>query len=206
MVKKKVTLQNFVKHGYKPVTPWAIDQIAYLEDIIRSLIIYIKGAKKLDPDKVTDKLMGTLKEIKEAKVIKLKLIRLEETPEGAIGVLMFEEQVFCLTLEPDARDTVRFQIPVGIHPMRQFKGTEETKWHDTLEVVVKGHTVLLFHSGNVEKHSVGCILLGSEASKLRGQRAVLNSGNTFTRFKEEVVPTIQDGDEIEIINFINGSM
>lgn len=206
MAKKKVTLQNFVKHGYKPLTPWAMDQIAYLEDFFRSLIIYVKRAKNLDPDKIADRLMGVLKEVKEAKVIKLKLIRLEETPEGAVGVLMFEDRVFCLTLEPDAGDSVRFQIPAGIHPLRQFKGTKETKWHNTLEVIVKDHTALLFHSGNVEKHSLGCVLLGSEASKLRGQRAVLNSGNTFTRFKEEVVPTIQDGDEIEIINFINGSM
>ena len=45
-----------------------------------------------------------------------------------------------------------------------------------------GHTALLFHSGNVEDHTRGCILLGQYPAKLMGERAVLNSGTTFKKF------------------------
>jgi len=59
---------------------------------------------------------------------------------------------------------------------------------DTFEIVregsngVDGHKYLLFHSGNIEKHSEGCILLGETIGKLEGVRAVLNSGATFQKF------------------------
>ena len=136
---------------------------------------------------------------------KLKTIRLEQSEDGALGVLLYLERIFCMTLEPDDGDPDRFQVPPGVHPLKHFKGSEWTKWHNTLEIIVPGHTVILFHSGNVEEHSEACTLLGSRTGKLRGERAVLNSGNTFEQFQREVVPNIVDGDMIEIVNFFPGA-
>ena len=132
---------------------------------------------------------------------KLKIVRLEQSIEGALGVLLFLEQMFCVTLEPDSGDPDRFQIPAGQHPLRPFPGNEHTRWHNTIEILVPGHTVLLFHAGNWEEDSTGCVLLGSEAGKLRGDRAVLNSGDTFKRFQREVVPNVVEGGLIEIVDF-----
>ncbi len=136
---------------------------------------------------------------------RLKTFRLEQSEDGALGVLLFDEHIFCMTLEPDDGDPNRFQIPPGVYPLRHFKGTEDTKWHNTLEIIVPEHTVLLFHAGNIEKHTKGCTVLGSEAWKLGGKRAVKNSGATFKRFQKEVVPSIEDGDMIEIVNFFPGA-
>lgn len=131
-------------------------------------------------------------------MIRLKTLRVEQTKEGAIGVLLFDGEPFCVTLEPDDADPKRFQIPPGVYPLNHFDGG---KWKDTLEIVVPDHFALLFHAGNVERHSLGCTILGSKTGKLKGQRAVLNSGNTFKKFQEKIVPTINPDDEIEIINF-----
>lgn len=104
------------------------------------------------------------------------IIRLEKSSEGILGTLMIERQIFCVTLERD--DTFLKQ---GMYHCQRFHGA---KWPNTFEIEVQGHTAVLFHAGNVEADTAGCILLGATAGKLRGQRAVLNSGATFKMFME----------------------
>ena len=108
-----------------------------------------------------------------------RIVRFEQTCQGALGVLLMDGNYFCNTLQPDAADPKRFCIPAGDYLCKRFHGA---KWKNTFEIVVKGHTALLFHAGNLEKDSLGCILLGSSVGKLGEDRAVLNSGVTFNRF------------------------
>ncbi len=100
--------------------------------------------------------------------------RLEKTAQGFIGVLLINGTIFCFTLEKD--DT--FLKPGSYHCQR-FSGT---KWPDTFEIIVPGHTAVLFHAGNVEADTQGCILLGATTGRLKGNRAILNSGATFKAF------------------------
>jgi len=109
----------------------------------------------------------------------LKLIRLEQTTQGALGAVVLNGEYFCSFLMPDAFDYKKYQIPSGRYLCRRYHGT---KWTDTFEIVVPGHTALLFHAGNVEAHTEGCIILGQYPGKLKGNRAVLNSGTTFKNF------------------------
>ena len=109
----------------------------------------------------------------------IRLVRLEQSKDGALGSLLIDGKLFCSTLEPDANDPERFQIPAGEYICKRFHGT---KWTDTFEIPVEGHTALLFHSGNVEGDTVGCILLARQPSYLGKYRAVLNSGFTFREF------------------------
>jgi len=104
------------------------------------------------------------------------IFRLERSEQGLLGALVIDGAIFCITLEPS--DTF---VKPGNYHCRRFHGT---KWPDTFEIVVPGHTAVLFHAGNVEADTRGCVLLGSTAGKLRGERAVLNSGATFERFLE----------------------
>jgi len=105
-----------------------------------------------------------------------ELIRLEKSEQGFIGILKLDKAVFCLTLEPDTTF-----IEPGCYHCQRFHGT---KWPDTFEIEVIGHTEVLFHAGNTEADTKGCVLLGSSVGKLRGDRAVLNSGVTFNQFME----------------------
>jgi hypothetical protein len=109
---------------------------------------------------------------------KLTLIRVEKSEQGLIGVLLVDGVVECFTLQPDPDDK-HFSIPVGNYLCKRFHGK---KWQDTFEIVVKGHTALLFHSGNVEENTEGCVLLGESVGYLGGKRAVLVSGKAFFDF------------------------
>jgi hypothetical protein len=109
------------------------------------------------------------------------VIRLEKSEQGYIGVLLFDGVIFCFTLEKD--DTF---VKPGSYHCQPFHGT---KWPNTYELLVNGHTDVLFHAGNVEADTKGCILLGATTDKLKGERAVLNSGVTFKRFLDKLGDT-----------------
>jgi len=113
----------------------------------------------------------------------INLYRLEQTTQGAIGSLVLFGELFCTALEPDAGDPVKNQIPAGRYKCRRFHGT---RWPDTFEIIVPGHTAVLIHAGNVEAHTEMCILLGQYPGKLKGKRAVLNSGKTFEAFMKRM--------------------
>ena len=110
---------------------------------------------------------------------RVKLLRVEESKQGAVGVLIVDKKLFAITLEPDAADPIGFQIPPGEYKCIRYHGT---KWPSTFAVLVEDHEGILFHSGNTEMHTEGCILLGRYAGYLRERRAVLNSGWTFREF------------------------
>ena len=128
-------------------------------------------------------------------MINAKIIRLEESDYGALGVLVLDERILAITLEPDSADDVRFQVPSGEYMCKRFHGQ---KWPDTFEIPVEGHVAILFHAGNIEKHTRGCVILGRYVGYLKGHRAVLNSGWTFKEF----MIYLKDEDEfhLSIIN------
>ena len=112
----------------------------------------------------------------------VELMRIEESEQGTIGVLKIDKQVFCFTLEPS--DMLN-KANVSCIPVQQYKceRVQSPKFGNTFEITnVPGRSQVLFHSGNTADDTLGCIILGSTVGKLRGQRAVLNSGKTFERF------------------------
>lgn len=108
----------------------------------------------------------------------IKIFRLEQTQEGAIGSLVIEGELFCNTLEPDIWGD-KPQISIGQYKCKRFSGT---KWKDTFEIIVDGHTAVLFHSGNTKDHTDMCVLLGQYTGYINHKRAVLNSDATFKKF------------------------
>ena len=108
-----------------------------------------------------------------------KLLRVEMSSQGALGVLLINQEAFCCTLEPASNDLKKGHIKPGVYDCFKFSGT---KWPNTFEIAVPGHTAVLFHAGNTEADTLMCVLLGASFGKLKGQRAVLNSGVTFQAF------------------------
>lgn len=123
--------------------------------------------------------------------MRLVLKRVAMTPEGAFGVLLADGHPFAVTLEQtDA--ALATKIPPGVYRC------EPTIFHRgnyaTYEVTgVPGHTRLLFHMGNYEKDTEGCILVGSEfrSSWIAGSRLAfqtfLAKTDAATGFELEVV-------------------
>jgi hypothetical protein len=118
------------------------------------------------------------------------IVRLEHTPQGDIGVVLFDGIVFCFCLQPDVVDAGRFHLPEGLFNCRRYDSPKhgetfvierpETPFH------VDGHDFLEFHAGNVLTDTLGCTIIGSSVDKLKGQRAVVNSGTTFKLFMEKL--------------------
>ena len=101
-----------------------------------------------------------------------EIIRVEEGFSGTFGVFKWFNEAVCVTLEPPAD----VKIPPGRYLCQRY----HSKKYNTYEICeVPGRTKILFHAGNTMDDTTGCVLLGQYFGKLRGNRAVLNSGKTF---------------------------
>ena len=112
----------------------------------------------------------------------VRLIRVEESNQGTFGNLIICSQVFCVTLEPSDKLNKR---DVSNIPAQQYQCMKirSSRFGETFELVdVPNRSHVLFHAGNVLKHTSGCILLAQYFGKLYGDRAVRNSGKTFREF------------------------
>lgn len=112
----------------------------------------------------------------------VRITRIANRPRlGAFGAMKIDEEPFNVTLEPpDKQNAVRIScIPPGQYIAKRFKSP---RYGSTWRIQVHGRTYILFHAGNVVKHTKGCILVAEHYGKLTGNLAVLNSGRTFKRF------------------------
>jgi len=120
----------------------------------------------------------------------LEIIRLETSDEGTFGILRLSSQIFCYTLEPEDRVNRANEscIPARQYTIRLVKSFLPSVLRCggmTYEVVdVPDRYDIRLHPGNTEDDTLGCQVLGQYINKLRGQRAVRNSGNTFIKFME----------------------
>lgn len=122
----------------------------------------------------------------------LSLTRKEFRSDGIFSELHSEMGEFiAVTLEHSYDNQPK--IPVGTYTCRRglHRLHGMTEDFETFEIVgVEGHTNLLFHWGNFNKDSEGCVLLGSEIGKNGddGAQMILHSRDTFKKFMR-----IQDG-------------
>lgn len=92
----------------------------------------------------------------------LILRRVSVVPQGAFGVLIDAKtgEPFAVSLERtyDSPGGPWTKIPPGTWrcvPRWFNKGG-----YQTFEILIPGHSLILFHKGNVEAHSEGCVLVG----------------------------------------------
>lgn len=122
----------------------------------------------------------------------LLLKRISYTEGGTFGVLldvykMASEYIpFALTCEREWLDN---RPDVSCIPTGEYicKRVNSPRFGNTFEVMyVNGRTSILFHSGNTEDDSKGCILVGEEFGVVNGKMAVLSSKRGFAEFLERV--------------------
>ena len=112
-----------------------------------------------------------------------EIVRVEEGFSGTFGVFKWFGQAICVTLEPPDFDNKKniSNIPPGRYLCQRYN----SKKYNTYEICeVPGRTKILFHAGNTIEDTEGCVVLGQYFGKLRGNRAVLNSGKTFREFMD----------------------
>lgn len=122
----------------------------------------------------------------------LILRRKKYLEEGIFGELSDTSgKIIAITLEhayPDASGLLSPKIPNGtfICLRGQHQLEHSPQPFATFEVSdVPGHSHILFHPGNYNQDSDGCILLGDSMLQKTGQKAmILNSRVTFEKFME----------------------
>lgn len=108
-----------------------------------------------------------------------KLLRIEQTDEATIGILMTDGRARCMTLEPPwLNNKVNIScIPVGVY---QVVRVNSPKYGETFMVKnVSGRSHILFHKGNTVNDTKGCILTGQYCGWLHGKRAVKWSRDAY---------------------------
>ena len=109
------------------------------------------------------------------------LKRVAVLPDGARGVLLCRDIPFAVTMERTYDDLHRaVKIPPGMYNCtrsRYFRGG-----YDTFEIHVPGHSRILFHKGNWETDSEGCVLIGESFARLKDKEAIADSSGGFGEF------------------------
>ena len=117
----------------------------------------------------------------------LTLVRFFQDAKATLGALKLEgirhDPIF--TLENPLRETpVDSLIPAGTYICRPYTSQ---RWPNTFEVMnVPGRTAILFHYGNFESDTLGCILVGLGAGIMQSQPAVMNSKAAMNLLRELV--------------------
>jgi hypothetical protein len=116
------------------------------------------------------------------------IVRLEHSIQGDLGAWLFDGVIFCFTLQPDETDAGRFHLPAGDYICTKYNSPKHGMTfiihRPETPVSVDGHDYLEVHAGNDIEDTLGCTVIGSSVGKLKGDRAVLNSGLTFQLFQE----------------------
>ena len=117
------------------------------------------------------------------------LLRIANPEQGIFGVLKDGDMPFCVTVENNA-----FVIPDGDYICRRVNSP---KFGNTFEITnVPGRSNVLFHGGNWEEDSTGCIVLGEkfepiwDEKRKRLKEGVMESNKAFSEFKERTVGLI----------------
>ena len=102
--------------------------------------------------------------------------------QGTFGVLLSEGLPFALTLERQWLDnkTNVSCIPEGEY---RCKRVNSPRFGNAFEVTdVEGRTHILFHKGNLDDDSHGCILVGEKFGLLSESAGILESRQGFNEF------------------------
>jgi hypothetical protein len=118
--------------------------------------------------------------------IKIKHVSIIDA--GAFGVILCDEVPFGVTLERSYLEGTRqvTKIPAGTYRCEKRLYHRGGYW--TFEILVPGHSSILFHKANRETELDGCIAIGEEYGILDGVPAILHCGNGggFDEFLQKV--------------------
>lgn len=113
------------------------------------------------------------------------------TDTPTFGVLLYEGMPFCVTLERPWLSNRRGEscIPLGDYRVVRCRNSpdydfqDSPRFGDTFQVMnVQGRSKILFHKGNINDDTHGCIIVGEKYEPLHGEPAVLASGPAFAEF------------------------
>ena len=124
-------------------------------------------------------------------MIHITIKRIATGDDGTFGVLLHERIPFALTVERQWLDNMPGVscIPEGEYNVKRCLASPEygfkhsPKFGNTFNVLsVPNRSKILFHKGNIDQDSHGCIIVGEQFGTLSDQPAVLASRQGFSEF------------------------
>lgn len=118
------------------------------------------------------------------------LKRIGQSNDGLFGVMLRNvvqpngvvfSIPFAVTVERDHNDPDYKPIEPGRYKCVRYSSE---KYPNTWEILVPGHTKVLFHWGNTENDSQMCIILGEQFENILGKDGVAQSKKAFNEFME----------------------
>ena len=109
--------------------------------------------------------------------------------DGTFGVMVFENIPFALSLErewADNRPSVK-GIPGSCIPADEYicKRVNSPRFKNTFEVMdVLNRSYILFHKGNLDDDSRGCILVGEEFGDINNDPGIRSSKHGYDEFMD----------------------
>ena len=109
----------------------------------------------------------------------LELLTVALRTDGCFSVLKWQGRPFAVSVEHTFTD----ELPIIKRGLwRCVKSLYHKGGYDTYEIIVPGHSRILFHKGNTEEDSRGCVIIGESFGELKSATAVLNSRGGFNEF------------------------
>lgn len=110
-------------------------------------------------------------------VMELKTVAL--LPDGCFSVLLWRGTPFAVTAERTFEDG---KPVLGNGSFNCVRSYFHRGGYPTFEIIVAGHSRVLFHRGNTEQDSLGCVCIAEKFGILNKQIAVLESNEGFEEF------------------------
>ncbi|WAK44634.1 hypothetical protein vBAmePPT11V19_00008 [Alteromonas phage vB_AmeP_PT11-V19] len=106
-----------------------------------------------------------------------KLFRFQKKSTHTLGALVIGGKTFYVLERPWLNNAVnRSCIPTGKYVAHYMPRSGSGRYKEVYHILpVDGRTGILIHTGNLVRHSLGCLLIGSSFGALANQTAVLNS-------------------------------
>jgi hypothetical protein len=143
----------------------------------------------------------------------LKLVRFSSQQESTLGLLFTDEEFAAFTLEDEYREEKvpgETRIPAGgyrlaLRTVGGFHARYSSRYPDMHKGMlwlrkVPGFRFVLIHTGNTERHTAGCILVGDSAisNAVDGFGSIGSSRQAYRRFYPGVAGAIEGGEEVQI--------
>lgn len=110
---------------------------------------------------------------------RLELVTVGVRDDGCYSALLWDKRPFAVSVERTF-EFKRTLLANGIY--RCVRDFYHKGGYETFEIHVDGHDRVLFHKGNTEDDSEGCVIVAESFGELHGKTAVLDSKGGFAEF------------------------
>ena len=142
--------------------------------------------------------------------MQVKTTIVAETEEETVSSLQVDGESFGVILEDQYREKkvmADTRIPRGVYKLklRTYGGHHQrykAKYPDfhvgMIEIIgIENFSDVLFHIGNTDQHTAGCLLNGTTFMETRGKRLVVQrSEDAYVKFYKKVAPELTAGKEV----------